>query len=109
MVREPRIDWAAQAREWIQADRLAAIAPAATKSPRVPTTARAIILGGGPLRNGYLGGGSPVGLTAAWEFPVPGSPAAEELAGALFFCSPTVMGDAVFGGSCLYNAPRAGR
>ena len=61
------------------------------------------MLGGGPLRNGYLGGGSPIGLTAAWEFPQPGSPAAEEWGTALCFCSPTVVGDAVYGGSCLYD------
>ena len=55
------------------------------------------------MRNGYLGGGSPLGLTTAWEFPQPGSPAAEELGAALCFCSPTVAGDAVYGGSCLYD------
>ncbi len=102
-----RVDWAAQAIEWIQEDQLAAIGRAPAAAPETNAAASAptgaMILGGGSLRNGHLGGGSPVGLTPAWSFPAPGSPAAEELGNALVFCSPTVMGDAVYGGSCLYD------
>jgi outer membrane protein assembly factor BamB len=63
----------------------------------------AVIFGGGPLRHGYAGGGSPVGLSAAWEFPAAGSTAAEELQGAMFFSTPAVVNDTVYGASCLLN------
>jgi outer membrane protein assembly factor BamB len=96
------IDWAAVARDWLRQEELAAIAPAmpsAAPQPAAKPTV-ATIFGGGPLRNGYLGGGSPLGLRNAWEFPVAGSRAAHTLEGAMFLSSPAVVGDAVFAASC---------
>jgi outer membrane protein assembly factor BamB len=109
-----RIDWAAMAIQWLREEKLSATAspdppktPANGGAPAAPgPVARATILGGGPLRNSYAGGGSPLGLMPAWSFPMPGSPAAGELEGAMFLASPAVVGDAVCGGSCLLDVQR---
>lgn len=99
-----RVDWAASARQWLQDERVAALAaPADASATDAAPAETALILGGGPLRNGYAGGGSPLGLTGMWEFPRPGTPAAEDLGPAMFLGSPTVRGDAVFVGSCLVD------
>lgn len=102
-----RVDWAALALQWMNDERRAtssSAAPAPAARGEKTEAAHATILGGGPLRNGYAGGGSPIGLKLAWEFPAAGSPAAEELGTALFCGSPTVVDGAVYGGSCLYDA-----
>jgi outer membrane protein assembly factor BamB len=122
---EQRIDWAVLAVEWQRQKQFAAPVPTAAgdcpnfrghdaqhgrENGTVPFSTdaekRATIFGSGPLRNGYAGGGSPLGLTLAWEFPAPGSPAAEELEGAMFLASPAVVNGAVYGGSCLLDMRR---
>lgn len=100
-----RIDWAAQAVEWLKQEKLASLSRGATSAPApVASAAGATIFGGSPLRNGYSGGGSPLGLLPAWDFPAPGSPAAEELGAAMFFSSPAVVDGAVYGAACLLDA-----
>ena len=99
----PRIDWAAVARQWIRQDSAPAGAHQAP-SPPLPqagegSSGKPFIFGGGPLRNGYLGGGSPCGLASLWEFPAPGTPAADDLSGAMYLASPALMGDAIYGGA----------
>jgi outer membrane protein assembly factor BamB len=106
------IDWAAVAVEWIRQDRLAAHGTPAPKPGPVPFVSpsplapAAVIFGHGPLRHGYAGGGSPLGLEPAWQFPSAGSKAAEDLEGALYLASPAVVGDAVFSAACLLDARR---
>jgi len=93
----PPIDWAAMARQWLRQ-------PAAQgRRPNLPAAAhgQAVVFGVDPRRSGYLGGGSPLGLTPAWEFPTAGTPAAEELEGAMFLSSPALVGDAIYGGACI--------
>jgi outer membrane protein assembly factor BamB len=62
---------------------------------------KAVMFGVSALRNGYQGGGSPVGLRPAWQFPSPGTPAASEMEGASVLSSPIVAGADVFGASCV--------
>jgi len=57
---------------------------------------RAAIFRGDASRCGHLGGGSPSELTQLWPFSEPNT---------MYLSSPIVVGDAVYGASCLLDPP----
>lgn len=69
--------------------------PPATPDPP-DETPRAAIFRGDASRCGYLGGGSPLELTQLWPFAEPDT---------MYLSSPIVVGDAVYGASCLLDPP----
>ena len=99
-----RIDWAALAIEWLRQEKVAAGTGTAV-AQRMPDRhdSGAVVFGGGPLRSGYAGGGSPLELEVQWEFPAAGTAAAQDLLGAMYLSSPAVVEDTVYGGACLID------
>lgn len=65
-------------------------------SPREDVPAGAAIYRGGAARCGYGGGGSPLKLRPFWEYNDPP---------AMYLASPLVVGDAVYGASCMLDPP----
>ena len=97
-----QVDWAELAVEWYRQHGMATAG--ATTRPAAGSGAdggaeglRATIYRGGPARTGYDGGPVPLNLAPARDYTKRFT---------LFLTSPTVVGDAVYGASCIQDPPK---